>query len=139
MECVTSTSCSISLNNRPYGHFLGKRGLRQGDPISPFLFVIDIEYLLRLLWQLHQDREFHFHAGYAEQNITHLSFADDLILFSRGDACSVQRIMEALNIFGECLGPTCANLSSSMRELAKTPTGCSSARGSQPELFLLDI
>lgn len=49
MECVSLTSYSISVNGSVHGYFKGKKGLRQGDPISPYLFVLCLEYLSRLI------------------------------------------------------------------------------------------
>ncbi|XP_057948369.1 uncharacterized protein LOC131144039 [Malania oleifera] len=84
MECVTTTSFSISLNGRLNGFFKGRKRLRQGDPLSPLLFVICLEYLSRLLKSLEGKFRFKFHPKCKELKITHLVFADDLMLFSNG-------------------------------------------------------
>ena len=69
--------------------------------MSPFLFVLCLEYLSRSLNQLKDSRDFNFHPRCQGLNITHLAFADDLILFSRGDVASVQLMLDKLGSFGE--------------------------------------
>ena len=51
MQCVTSVTYSIRLNGRPRGHIVPSKGLRQGDPISPFLFLFCAEGLSSTLQQ----------------------------------------------------------------------------------------
>ncbi|KAK6160206.1 hypothetical protein DH2020_003587 [Rehmannia glutinosa] len=105
MECVTSPSYSITyLNGSLYGKFAGKKGLRQGDPLSPFLFVLCLEYFSRLINLAANRDRFAYHPKCAKLNITHLAFADDLMLFSKGDCNSVGVLLDCLNKFSRCSG-----------------------------------
>ncbi|GAB2276249.1 hypothetical protein Dimus_039182 [Dionaea muscipula] len=112
MQCVSTVTYSISLNGQMFGFFNGKRGLRQGDPLSPYLFVICLEFLSRTLKQLHSTPGFSFHPKCKELNITHLAFADDLILLSRADLQSVNMILNCLKHFSARSG-LCVSLAKS--------------------------
>lgn len=48
-KCIRTTTFSISCTGSLYWHFKGTRGIRQGDPISPLIFVMVMEYLSRTL------------------------------------------------------------------------------------------
>ncbi|CAM8972543.1 unnamed protein product [Rhodiola kirilowii] len=104
MMCVQSTSYSIMINGEMVDFFEGKRGLRQGDPISPFLFTIAMEYLSRLMQNLNKAEGFYYHPKCHRIKLTHIMFADDLIIFSSGRNSSIGAIKEAVHKFLECSG-----------------------------------
>ncbi|XP_074303054.1 secreted RxLR effector protein 78-like [Silene latifolia] len=61
MQCITTPSYSLSLNGESFGFFRGRRGLRQGDPLSPLLFTVCLEYLSRVLMVVQKHSRFKFH------------------------------------------------------------------------------
>lgn len=107
-------SYSLKVNGETFGFFKGRRGLRQGDLISPFLYVIAMEYLSRSLNQAALQDEFNFHPKCHTMAISHLTFVDDLMIFTRGDFMSVQIICDVLQDFGEASGLKTNSLKSSI-------------------------
>ncbi|KAL0300489.1 UNVERIFIED_CONTAM: Retrovirus-related Pol polyprotein from type-2 retrotransposable element R2DM [Sesamum calycinum] len=104
MECVSTSSFSVALNGSLHGFFAGKKGLRQGDPMSPGLFLLCMEYFSRLIKRKTTDSDFNFHPKCEKLKITHLLFVDDLMMFSRGDLPSVHILMECLQEFWDVSG-----------------------------------
>ncbi|KAL2237308.1 UNVERIFIED_CONTAM: hypothetical protein Sindi_0922500 [Sesamum indicum] len=104
-ECVSTTSFSIGLNGKPHGFFTGARGLRQGDPLSPYLFVLVMEALhLGFLQRIEQDMQFTYHLKCESSKVFQLGFADDLLLFCRADFDSIRVFKEGLEWFAELSG-----------------------------------
>lgn len=99
MECMTTVTYSVVINGKHTPHFPAKKGLRQGDLISPFLFVLAMEYLSRLLKSLQHMKTFKFHPRCAKVKLVHLSFVDNLLLFCRGDVASVTALHTQFRIF----------------------------------------
>lgn len=104
MQCVTSPSFSIAINGSLHGFFPGQRGLKQGDPMSPTFFILCMEYLSHLLNIRTLNINFNFHAKCSKCKITHLAFADDLMLFGRGDFMSMKVLADTLKEFSKCSG-----------------------------------
>ncbi|XP_074290552.1 putative mitochondrial protein AtMg01250 [Silene latifolia] len=104
LQCVTTTSFTLSLNGSNFGYFKGKRGLRQGDPMSPLLFTICLEYLTRILDVVTARHDYRFHPLYRALKLGHLAFADDLLLFCKGDVSSVKIPMRAFLTVSEASG-----------------------------------
>ncbi|XP_020272568.1 uncharacterized protein LOC109847747 [Asparagus officinalis] len=104
MACISSPKFSISLNDSLHGYFKGQRGLRQCDPLSPYLFILEMKYLSRNLDMLKEDRSFRYHPRCCELKITHLIFADNFLLFSNEDLHSVRRLFNCFKDFSVVAG-----------------------------------
>ncbi|GJV32164.1 hypothetical protein Tco_1392564 [Tanacetum coccineum] len=85
----------------------GKRGLRQGDPLSPNLFTLVMEILTLIIKRRVRDSDiFTYHRYCSKLELVNLCFADDLFLFAYGNASSASVIMEALDEFKHASGLT---------------------------------
>nr|GEX45881.1 putative reverse transcriptase domain, reverse transcriptase zinc-binding domain protein [Tanacetum cinerariifolium] len=105
MECVTTTSFSISINGLLHGYFEGKRGLCQGDPLSPYLFTLIMEvFTLMLKRRVNETSTFTYHRFCSELDLINLCFADDMFLFAHGDVNSAKVIKDALDDFNDASG-----------------------------------
>ena len=101
--CVTSIHFSVLVNGSPEGFFESSRGLRQGDPLSPLLFLLIMEVLSRILKKSEENnliRGFHVRAvNSVGVQISHLLFANDTILFCDASREQLLSIRLALSCF----------------------------------------
>ncbi|CAN0918507.1 LINE-1 retrotransposable element ORF2 protein [Linum grandiflorum] len=102
--CFASTMISVNFNGALCGYFPAKRGLRQGDPISPYLFVISMEILSFLFARDASTGLFAYHPQCKSVKLTHLCFADDLMVFTKADIHSVQGVRAVLQQFHSVSG-----------------------------------
>ncbi|XP_058726565.1 uncharacterized protein LOC131597923 [Vicia villosa] len=101
---VTNVSYEFNINGHTTDIMQARRGLRQRDPISPLMFVIMMDYLDRLLRKMQTYPGFNFHSKCEKVGLTILTFADDILLFCRGDVTSVQRLLKTVQPFSEPTG-----------------------------------
>ncbi|XP_057756015.1 uncharacterized protein LOC130975212 [Arachis stenosperma] len=82
MEFMTTSSMSVLINGSPSEPFKMERGLRQGDPLSSFLFVLVVDILHRMIGEaVRNGRISPLLVGRDSVELSHLQFADDTILF----------------------------------------------------------
>ena len=96
MQCISSVFYSIIINGEAYGSIIPTRGLRQGDPFSPGLFLFCAEGLSALIHQAARTQALHgISICRGCPIITHLFFADDNLLFCKASA---QQCLELVQI-----------------------------------------
>lgn len=105
MQCISCSHFSINVNGEPCGYFKGARGLRQGDPLSPYLFTLVMEVFTHTMKrQVKNNVCFKYHWGGKEMELTHLCFADDLLVVCKLEAESIKAIKAALDEFSSYSG-----------------------------------
>nr|GEZ41484.1 hypothetical protein [Tanacetum cinerariifolium] len=105
MSCISSTSFTTNVNGDHMGFFKGMHGLRQGDPLSPYLFTLVMEvFNLVLKREIDRILSFKYHWLCKELKLTHLCFADHLLLFCNGDSIYVAVLNKVLKEFGGMSG-----------------------------------
>lgn len=105
-QCISTTRFSVAINGELCGYFKGTKGLRQGDPLSPYLFVLCIEVFSQLLRAKYTDGSIGYHPKASDPAVSHLAFADDIMVFFDGSRSSLQNISEVFDAFSRWSGLT---------------------------------
>ena len=97
MVCVKTVSYSVLVNGEPKGLIRPTRGIRQGDLLSPFLFLLCMEGLHSLISKAEREGAIHgFGLSRKSPKLTHLLFMDDSLLFCRFNRSECQKVLEIL-------------------------------------------
>ncbi|CAN0888133.1 Transposon TX1 uncharacterized 149 kDa protein [Linum grandiflorum] len=122
--CVTTASFSVLVNGEASGYFRSSRGLRQGDPLSPFLFIVVMEVLSGILSKVQQEglvTGFYMDDSNREGQVNHILYADDALLFCDASEIQVRYLVASLICF-ECITGLKVNLhKSSLFAIGEVP------------------
>ena len=98
MECVSFVSYTLLVNGNLTSTFHPTQGLRQGDPLSPYLFLLCANILsISLLQAEYSNKIKGVKVGRSGISFAHLFFANDSLLFFKNDKNSLGNIQSILN------------------------------------------
>jgi hypothetical protein len=121
MHSVTSVETNVKWNGARGNYFRPQRGIRQGDPISPYLFVMCIDKLSHLISQAVNDGKWKApKAGKTGPFVSHLMFADDLLLFGEATEEQMKCMVHILDCFCKMSGQQVSNEKTSVFFSANT-------------------
>jgi len=105
-ECFGTTSASVLVNGSPTGEFALGRGLRQGDPLSPFLFLLAAEGFNVLMESLKVNNLFTgYMVGSTDMTVvSHLQFADDTLILGEKSWANIWAMRDVLVLFESLSG-----------------------------------
>ena len=119
MRCISSVSYSVLVNGIPSKPFAAKKGLRQVDPMSPFLFALAMEYFSRMLKKV-KGGDIKFHPKCGKTTTMEHFFVDDSLIFTQPDISSFVKLRTTINDF-VCVSGLYINSSKSAIYFAGVP------------------
>ncbi|XP_073031340.1 uncharacterized protein [Primulina eburnea] len=119
--CISHCNFSVNINGSLTGFFGSTRGLRQGDPLSPILFILGAEYLSRGLDRLYRHYPAIRYRSGCDLLISHLAYADDIIIFANGGNREMISLMDFLHHYENCSG----QLVNAVKSVLILPPRCS--------------
>lgn len=98
-NCVTTAQFSINLNGLLVDYFPSEKGLRQGDPIAPYLFILAMEMFSMLFdWNI---KGFDYHPKCRDLKLNHIKFPVDLFFITATTSQSFEIIKDTIEEFGK--------------------------------------
>ena len=105
MNCITTVSFSVLVNGSAHGNIKPMRGIRQGDPLSPYLFILCANVLSHMMKKAEDNKEIKgINVSTRGPSISHLLFADDSLFFTLANLRSCKAIKQILRKYEEISG-----------------------------------
>lgn len=103
--CISSASFSFNINGNARGYIFPSRGIWQGDPLSPYLFLIWSEVFLLLIQNFARTGDFHgLKLSKNGPTFSHLLFTDDSLVFCKANLAHADCIKRILDLYGSSSG-----------------------------------
>nr|GEU38334.1 hypothetical protein [Tanacetum cinerariifolium] len=103
-RCLYSSSGSVLINGSPMKEFQFHKGLKQGDPLSPFLFILVMDSLHVSFQRVVDAGLFNEIKLDSSLHISHLFYADDAIFMGQWSLCNIYTIIRVLDVFYRASG-----------------------------------
>lgn len=114
MACISSSLISILWNGMASAPFCPSRGIRQRDPLSPYLFILCLNHLsLSLDQAIHTKQLSPIRVGRRPIGFNHILFADNIFLFAKANIQDCTTLFNLFSHFCEVLGQICSATKSS--------------------------
>eukprot|EP00253_Pinus_taeda_P029977 PITA_29977 len=104
MGCISNVSFAVLINGAASPFFKSQRGLRQGCPLSPLLFLLVAEGLSRLIHKARREEKVKGIEVAINLYITHLLFVDDILIFSNGSYNELKEFKSIFDLFLKATG-----------------------------------
>lgn len=105
MKCVSLVSYRVRVNGDLSNNFAPERGLRQGDPLSPYLFLLCAEGFSAMLNKAEEEEKLEgVKVCQNAPSVSHLLFADNPLILFRANRDDAQTIQSILDVYEECSG-----------------------------------
>ena len=105
MACVRTVNYSVLINGSPEGHINPARGIRQGDPLSPYLFILCAEALSHLMNRAMEDRSLlGVKIAIQAPAVNHLLFADDSLFFTLANKKAADKLKQIFGLYEKVSG-----------------------------------
>ena len=105
MACIHTVHFSVLIDGVPKGFINPTRGIRQGDPLSPYIFLLCVEGLPTLLQKASSSGSLKgIQSSRGGPWISHLFFADDSLLFGQASISNCRKILDILTVYENCSG-----------------------------------